>query len=71
MATEPRKPSQPYYRPVQGPRGAESPLGGRTAEDKSYRSNGAGKIVAQPIEAARGTQKPILPRRFNQSPLVG
>jgi hypothetical protein len=68
-------PKNPYFRPVQEGgsrgRGAVSPLGGRSNSDRSFRHDGTGRISVQPLEKARGEQKPITPKRFNQSPLVG
>jgi hypothetical protein len=46
-------------------------LGGRSNSDRSFRHDGTGRISVQPLEKARGTQQPITPKRFNQSPLVG
>jgi hypothetical protein len=62
MATTTRK--DPYFRPAaeggDRGRGAVSPLGGRSNPDRSFRSNGAGKIISQPLKKARGTQQPVI-----------
>ena len=49
-----------HHRPVEVGgafgRGATSPLGGRSNPDRSFRSDGRGRISVQPLEKARGEQ---------------